>query len=58
MSKRKSPRQISVTGNFYSRLKVEAEVRNKSISRTVDDAVNTILDAEEAPAVDSATPQG
>jgi hypothetical protein len=51
-------RQVSVRGATYDRLKLEAEVSNKSIAQLVDERVNSELDRLQAQAVDSAPVEG
>lgn len=50
--------QISVRGETYNKLKIEAEVSNKSLAQLVEERVHAVLDAEEAQAVDSAPVEG
>ncbi len=50
--------QISVRGDTYDKLKIEAEVANKSLSQLVEERVNSYLDRVEAQAVDSPPGEG
>lgn len=58
MTDRKKRGQISVRGVTYDKLKIEAEVSNKSLSQLVEERVNSYLDRVEAQAVDSPPGEG
>jgi hypothetical protein len=51
--------QVSVRGETYARLKIEAEVRNKSIAQLVEELVEASLRRPtEVQAVDSPPQEG
>lgn len=50
--------QVSVRGETYDKLKIEAEVSNKSLAQLVEERVNSELDRLQAQAVDSAPVEG
>jgi hypothetical protein len=46
----RAPRQISVRGDTYAKLKAAAAVKGITIAQFVDDALTPILDAAAPPA--------